>query len=282
MPTSGSLSHWHQHLDGLYGFRLLARYTSMLRQDVRKKWVRKGLKKVIVVSENGYKGTQHDPLLRNKSVYIPNGIQLPEEIISTQPKDLHFYYVSRLDKPHSKLIGFLLNEFWPFIVQKYPGAHLSIVGDGQGMQEIRQTVSRIYPSEMSKSVTLKGYARKISPEITDASLVFGVGRVAMESMALAIPVLSIKNNRLGPIITSKNFERLRYGNFIDVEAPAPEKGTFLQIVDDFVAQQDFYKKEAIAIQHRIAVNFYIKNTVQATIRVYNELLTPYTKHQLIR
>lgn len=244
---------------------------SMLRQDVRKKWVRKGFAKVIVVSENSYNGTQKDPLLKKKSICIPNGIYLPEKVIATLPQKLHFCYVSRLDKPHSKLISFLLNEIWPSIIQKYPEAHLSIIGDGQGMQKIRQTASHLYP-EILNSITLKGYAEKISHEITDASLVFGVGRVALESLVMGIPVLSVKNNRLGPIITNKNYENLQYGNFIDVNAPAQEKNTFLKIIDDFVINQLFYKNEAIEISKKIATTNNIQHISERTITVYRELL----------
>lgn len=259
-------------LSRLVAIPVVATVHNLLREDVRKKWVRKGFTKVITVSDNGFTGAKRDTILKDKSLYIPNGIEMPVKQIVATPEDLHFYYISRLDSRHCKLLRFLFEDAWPGVIEKYPTAKLSVVGDGKGMKEIRKIVQNIQSQEVKQSILLKGYSPNILDAIPDASLVFGVGRVAMESMASAVPVLSIKSNRLGPIITNENFERLKYGNFVDIEAATPEKESFIKIIDDFVVRQDFYKQEAFDLRKKIIQNFDIREVVKQTIEVYEELI----------
>lgn len=251
---------------------VVATVHNMLREDIRKKWVRKGFEKVITVSGNSFTGAQRDPILRNKSLCIPNGIELPCKTIVATPEQLHFYYISRLDSRHCKLLQFLIEDAWPGVIGKYPTAKLSVVGDGKGMKEIRKLVDAIQLPDIKQSIQLKGYSPHILDIISDASLVFGVGRVAMESIAAGVPVLSIKSNRLGPIVTNENFEKLKYGNFVDIEAPSPGKEAFIKIIDDFVVRQGFYKQEALDLRKKIIQTFDIRKVVKQTIEVYEELI----------
>lgn len=245
---------------------------SLFRQDVRRRWVRRGLTKVIVVCPNSFQGSQNDGLLKDKSVFIPNGIIPPKQIIDSSPATLHFYYISRIDKPHSLLITFLLKEIWISIAEKYPQAKLCIVGDGNGIQAVRQAVEEL-PDPIAQTISMKGYIPDIGEEIRHANLVLGVGRVAMESIAMGVPVLSLKNKRLGPVITRENFQHMQYGNFVDIEAPQPTKELFLSRIDDFIMHQQFYKQEAIELSKIIASSFSIESTLKSTIEVYEQAIT---------
>ena len=270
--------HAHQRLP-LTIASALARVTNIpvvatihnrLREDIRKRWVRKGFRKVITVSGNSFTGAQRDPILKDKSLCIPNGIEPAGKEIVASSEELHFYYISRLDSRHCTLLRFLFKEAWPAVIQKYPEAKLSVVGDGKGMTEIRKIVDGIELPEIKQSIQLKGYSPRISHTISDASLVFGVGRVAMESMASAVPVLSIKSNRLGPIITTENFEAMKYGNFIDIESSGPDKSRFLRLISDFIANQNYYKSEALILSKVVAETFQMNKVIDSTVKVYLE------------
>ena len=245
---------------------------SMFRQDMRKRWVRKEMRKVIVVCMNSFKGAQCDPHLKNKIYCIPNGIQLPAAPATVVPETLRIFYVSRLDKPHTQVVRFLIQDVWPLLVKTYPEAQLTIAGDGTGMPVIQQMIREINNTEIASSVSTTGYLSAISSEIKNASLVIGVGRVAMESLALGIPVLSMKNNRLGPLLTRENFDQLQYGNFVDVEAEAPTVGQFMATICDFISRQGYYKEEALELRKQIAVNNNIQTTTEAIVRVYEDAL----------
>ncbi len=247
---------------------------SRLKQDMRKKWVRKGLKRIIVVCKNSYKGTQEDPTIKDITRCIPNGIKLPKESIVKIPEKLQFFYVSRLDAPHTKIVKFLIHEAWPLVIQSYPEACLKIVGDGIGMPVISQMIGQIEDPKIAQSVSIAGYAANISSEIKDASLIMGVGRVAMESLALGIPVLSMKNNRMGPLITCENFDRLQYGNFVDVEAGTPTTVQFMGTINEFVSNHEFYKNETLKLSKKMFETANIQETSEAIIQVYNEVLQP--------
>ncbi|MDX9883295.1 MAG: glycosyltransferase [Prolixibacteraceae bacterium] len=245
---------------------------SMFQQDMRKKWVRKGMSKVIVVCRNSFKGAQGDLVLKNKVHCIPNGIHLPESPAKKTPETLRIFYVSRLDAPHTQVVRFLIQEVWPQLVLIYPGAQLTIAGDGTGMPAIRQIIQEINDPATVLSVSTTGYLSAISSEIKNASLVIGVGRVAIESLALGIPVLSMKNNRLGPLLTRENFDFLQYGNFVDVEADTPTTERFLTTIREFVSRQEHYKNEALELRKRIVESNDIRETTEATIRVYEEAI----------
>ncbi len=244
---------------------------SLFKQDVRRKWVRRGLDKVIVVCPNSFTGSQNDHLLKHKSVFIPNGLHHRTQKSEHFPDALHFYYISRIDRPHSQLISLLLKEMWPDVLQKYPEAKLSIVGDGNGLPSVNEMIAQL-PDDLKSSISVKGYIPCITEELQKASLVLGVGRVAMESLAAGVPVLSLKNKRLGPVITRSNFEQMKYGNFVDINAPAPNKSQFLFQIEDFVNQQSFYKQEAIALSRVIIGQYSISTTTRATEQVYREVI----------
>jgi len=277
--------HAHQRLPLLSG-AIAARITgkpvvgtihSMLKQDVKLKWLRKNLTKIIVVSENSFKGTQNDPLLKSKSIFIPNGIVLTETPLAKSPSSLKFCYVSRMNNRHTGLIGMLLEQIWPTVIEKYPEAVLTIVGNGIGMTELLKIVQDEKYKCWVHSVRFSGYVENIASEIKNASLVFGVGRVAQESLALGVPVLSVKSNRMGPLITQSNFERLQYGNFVDIEAREPDIHSFMLKIDDFVAHQEFYKNETIELSKRIANSRNIKEIIASTVQIYSDLLQDKTQ-----
>jgi len=244
----------------------------MLSQEVKKKIVRKNLQKVIVVSKNSFQGTQNDELLKTKSIFIPNGIHLPDKPATKSPSTLKFCYASRMNRHHTSLIGMLLEQVWPLVFEKYPESVLSLVGDGTGMTELKKIVQDKKYSSLSHSVRFSGYVENIASEIKNASLVFGVGRVAQESLAHGIPVLSVKSNRMGPMITQANFERLQYGNFVDLDALKPTASFLLSGIEDFVANQEFYKNEAIKLSKRIPRTRNMKDIIDSTIQVYTDLL----------
>lgn len=244
---------------------------SLFKQDVRRKWVRRGLDKVIVVCPNSFTGSQNDNILKHKSVFIPNGLYPPIQTNEYLPDTLHFYYISRIDLPHSQLISSLLKDIWPHVLLKYPEAKLSIVGDGNGLSAVNEIIAQL-PEKMQSSIATKGYIPCITEEIQKASLVFGVGRVAMESLASGVPVLSLKNKRLGSIITRANFEQMKYGNFVDINAPIPNKSQFLIQIEDFVNNQSFYKQEAIALSRIIIGQYPMTDTIRATEQVYREVV----------
>ena len=84
----------------------------------------------------------------------------------------------------------------------------------------------------------------------------------------------MKNNRLGPLLSRENFDRLQYGNFVDVEAEAPTIEQFMATIREFISRQDYYKEEALELRKQIAVVNNIQATTEAIIRVYEDALQP--------
>lgn len=270
--------HAHQHLPILLatlagkitGTPVVATIHGRIRHDLPYKFERKSIHKIIAISRNSLKGLQMQELTKNKSILIPNGIHLPEIKTTNVSSDLSIYYVSRINKRHAHLIGLILKEVWPVFVSRYPDARFNILGDGQFLGRIIDMVNS-GSNNLQSSVKVIGYTSDISQEISKASLVIGVGRVALKSLAKGIPVFSLKVNRFGGLITVSNYPHLSYGNFVDIDGKFPTSECILDTLNDFITNLEYYRNEAINLQQKIAEEYDIKVVITSTIDVYREV-----------
>ena len=232
--------HAHQHLPILSGtlaseisrIPLIATVHGRLRHDVPYLFEKKCLRRIIAISENSLNGIKNHQVLDEKAIYIPNGISIHVKPFERQSEKLSFYYISRIDKRHSNLIWQILCEVWPAIVSSHPNATFTIVGDGKGLPKLeKMMLSGNY--KYSSTVRISGFVADVTSSTSDASLVLGVGRVALKCLAQATPVFSIKHNRFGGIITTENLARFSYGNFVDINGPMPNTANILQTFNHF-------------------------------------------------
>lgn len=184
-------------------------------------------------------------------------------LMSNNP-DFNLYYISRLDKRHGKLLLKIIKITWPVFVEKYPGSSLHIVGEGDGLKRVCRAASKKH----SNSVVFEGYAQDVSPHYKNADLVMGVGRVVIESLSYGIPVLAIKYNHLGPIITRNNFDEIGHSNFVAVNAPPPQTDVLLSTLNDFMNHRNYYWQEAVHLKKMIADRYDIRDTVKKTLSLY--------------
>jgi len=270
--------HAHQHLPILLatlagkitGTPVIATIHGRIKHDLPYNFEKKSIQRVIAISRNSLKGLKMHELTKDKSILIPNGIHLPEFKKTNGYPGLSIYYVSRINKRHANLIGLILKEVWPVFISRYPEARFNILGDGNFLGKIIDAVNSGH-NNLQSSVKVIGYTSDISQEISNASLVIGVGRVALKSLAKGIPVFSLKVNRLGGIVTTSNYPHHSYGNFVDIDGKFPNSECILNTLEDFVINQEFYRNEALILQQKIAEEYNIKNIIASTIEVYKEV-----------
>lgn len=251
---------------------LVATVHGKIRYDLKSDFVKKKITKAIAICENSLVGLQRDVLLKHKSVYIPNGVDFPEKSISTSTNVVSFYYISRLDYRHTEVIKFLIANIWPAILRDHPEARFCIVGDGKYFKSLRLFLQSTDIKHLADSIDLVGYESDLAKHYEKASLVLGVGRVALESISFGIPVLSIKINRLGEIINLRNIDYFQFGNFVDINGSKPDAGLIIKMIDDFIKNRDDYKKEAILVQQRIRQDSDIQNVIFQIMELYQEVL----------
>lgn len=243
-----------------------------IRYDLRTTFVRNQIAAAVAICRNSLKGLKNDALLRNISEFIPNGVIFPEQPFQSIPNPLSFYYISRLDQRHFEIIEYLLRFVWPSVIEICPDAKFCIVGEGKLKGKLQKIVHDIDNKHIENSIRLIGYVEDLRKHYARANLVFGVGRVAIESMAYGIPVFSIKINRMGEIITRKNFDHFQFGNFVDIEGRKPDAGLIIDMIVEFIRNQGFYKQEVLKLQQSICRESEIGIVTTKTIELYQDIL----------
>ena len=274
--------HAHQRLPVLLG-TLAARWMKIpvvatihgsALTDLRSNYVRKNIDKVIAIRQSSVDCLEKHMATAHKIELIYNGILPPVACLDryVDPESFSVYYISRLDKRHAGLLTFILTEVWPEVVRKYPRSHLHIVGEGVGMKAIRESLEKYRCRNLQSSVHMEGYSREVAEYYPDADLVLGVGRVAIESLVHGVPVLSVKHNHLGPIITQANLRRMQFANFVDLDAPPPDKERLLYKLFDFLEHRKSYENEAKFLQGTVCQEYNIIVITKKVARVYEEVI----------
>ncbi len=276
--------HAHQRLPILLGtmaarwmkIPVVATIHGSVLTDLRSDYARRNIDKAIAVRESCFSCIAHFLRSQKKVVLIPNGVQLPAACVDrfVDPESFSLYYISRMDRHHTRLLSMILTEVWPRLLEKHPRSHLHVVGDGCCMPCITKILVQPNFSSLRRSVHFEGYAREVGDHYPDADLVMGVGRVAIESLVNGVPLLSVKHNHLGPIVTVRNLKRMQYANFVDLEVSAPDAHTLLARLNLFLEHRIFYENEAKILQQIVSQEYNLSNVAERIMEVYRKVTDP--------
>ncbi|MCX6221054.1 MAG: glycosyltransferase [Bacteroidia bacterium] len=274
--------HAHQRLPILIGtmaarwmkIPVVATIHGSVLTDLRSEYARRNIDKAIAIRESCVSCISNFLRSQKKVVLIPNGVQLPAACVDrfVDPESFSLYYISRMDCHHTRLLTMILTEVWPRLLEKYPRSHLHVVGDGLCLPRITKIIKQSNFSSLHRSVHIEGYAREVGDHYPDADLVMGVGRVAIESLVYGVPILSIKHNHLGPIVTVRNLKRMQYANFVDLEASAPNALNLLDKLNSFLEHRFFYENEAKILQQIVSQEYNLSNVAEKIVGVYREVV----------
>ncbi len=242
--------------------------------DLRSDFARRNIDTAIAIRESCVSCISNFLRLPKKVVLIPNGIQLPAACVDrfVDPESFSLYYISRMDRHHTSLLTMILTEVWPRLLKKYPRSHLHVVGDGDCLPCITRIIEQPNFSFLRRSVHFEGYAREVGEHYPGADLVMGVGRVAIESLVNGVPLLSVKYNHLGPIVTVRNLKRMQYANFVDLESSAPNAHNLLERLNSFLEHRIFYENEAKILQQIVSQEYNLNIVTEKIIEVYREVV----------
>lgn len=181
-------------------------------------------KKVIAVSED-----VKNHLINNfkvepgKVCVIPNGIDLQKfdsladsapvlQELGIGPTDYKVVYISRLAGGRGE-IALRLIEALPEVEQDFPNVKLIVVGEGEKYDAIKTLAEKYNTAVQDKKVILTG-VRLDTPRLMNmADVAVGVGRVALEAMAMKKPVIIAGEAGFMGILTPEIFEKARKHNF---------------------------------------------------------------------
>lgn len=275
--------HAHQRLPILTGclagyfskIPVIATLHGQLKYDIRSKIVKHLLAQLIVVCPYWLEHVfNQSDILKNKTVMIPNGVRMDGNFVKkhSSTSTLNLVYASRIDKSHGKILESLIEKVLPHLVAQYPKLQLFIVGDGKHLDYLKNLSMKISQQTKKKNIFFLGYQETLSDTLENANLVFGVGRVALESLALGIPVLPIRHDHLGEIITTENFDYLVYNNFVPRNNPEYSTEKIVSILSDFINNTDYYYNETQKISNIVEGEYGLKVIVGKVIDLYYSVI----------
>ena len=132
-------------------------------------------------------------------------------------------WVGRLTGPKGELAYRLMTEIAP----RFPQARFTLVGG---------PLSERFSAAAGANVTLVDFVSDVRPYMEAADLVIGAGRVAMEAMACARPVIAVGERAFIGLVNAQTIGRARATNFGDcAETEFPDIDAFIAELDAVLA-----------------------------------------------
>ncbi|HHY70539.1 MAG TPA: glycosyltransferase family 4 protein, partial [Thermoanaerobacterales bacterium] len=240
--------------------------------------------KVIAVSEdvkkhliNGFKVSS------DKITVIPNGIDLEqfnpkvdssqvEKQLGLTQEDLKIIYISRLMGARGE-IAMRLIEALPEIEKDFPAVKLVVVGEGDKYQAISQLAAEYNSKALQDKVIVTG-ARLDTPLFMNmADVAVGVGRVALEAMAMEKPVIIAGEAGFMGILRPENFEAAKKHNFSgrgsDIKSDALHMA---EAIKELLKDIELRKTLGVFGRQEVAKHFSIKTMTDEVLKVYHQVI----------
>ncbi|NLU11077.1 MAG: glycosyltransferase family 4 protein [Tepidanaerobacter acetatoxydans] len=241
-------------------------------------------RKVIAVSEDVKKhlinGFKVNP---DKIFVIPNGIDLEqfnpnvdssqvERQLGLKHEDLKIVYVSRLMGARGE-IALRLIEALPQIEKTFPKVKLIVVGEGDKYESIVRMAAE-YNSKTSENNVIVTGARLDTPLIMNmADVAVGVGRVALEAMAMEKPVIIAGEAGFMGILNPDNFEMAKKHNFSGRgSSMRTDADNIAKSIKELLSDIELRKKLGTFGRQEVAKYFSIETMTDEVLNVYHQVI----------
>jgi len=242
-------------------------------------------RKVIAVSDdvkkhliNGFKVSP------DKIVVIPNGIDLEqfnpqnvdsspvEEQLGLKHEDLKIIYISRLMGARGE-IALRLIEAMPEIAKVFPTVNLVIVGEGDKYEAIKQLAAE-YNLKLQKNKVIVTGARLDTPIFMNmADVAVGVGRVALEAMAMEKPVIIAGEAGFMGILGPENFKAAMKHNFSGRGAnKKTDASNIAEAIKILLSDTELRKTLGTFGRQEVARYFSIETMTDEVLKVYHQII----------
>lgn len=180
--------------------------------------------KIIAVSDDVREHLIKNFKVKPDKIYvIPNGIDLDkfnpetcslavERELGITRHDHRIVYISRLAGARGE-IALRLIESLPEIEKDFPRTKLVVVGEGDKFNAINNLANQYNLQAKEKKVLVTGARLDTNVLMNIADVSVGVGRVALESMAMKKPVIIAGEAGFMGVLTPDNFKEAKKHNF---------------------------------------------------------------------
>ncbi|MDD4570856.1 MAG: glycosyltransferase family 4 protein [Tepidanaerobacteraceae bacterium] len=246
-------------------------------------------RKVIAVSEdvkrhliNGFRVDS------DKISVIPNGIDLDQfnpivdsshvqRQLGLKPEDLKIVYISRLMGARGE-IAMRLIEALPEIEKAFSNVKLIIVGEGDKYEAIFKLAKKYNFQATDDRVVVTG-ARLDTPLLMNmADVAVGVGRVALEAMAMEKPVIIAGEAGFMGILSSENFHVAKKHNFSGRGSEMKSDAANLaNAIKELLKDLDHRKELGTFGRQEVRKYFSIETMTDEVLKVYHQVIEEVNK-----
>jgi glycosyltransferase involved in cell wall biosynthesis len=256
------------------GIPVVATIHGLLKKEIGNEFIQKHLAKVIVVSKNSFIGSQRLRIVKSKAELINNS--LPKIRSNNKSFDKNrIVYASRVDRGHYSFLKLLLIQSLSLLDNYNRNISIQIAGDGNSFNLLKCTAQKLNSKFGRKIIEPLGYKKNVNEIFSHAALVIGVGRVAMQALALGTPVISVNRKHSCKIICLDNYKYMRDNNFVSIDDPPPTKEQIVKTIIQLLDNYDFYREQSFQLAEMVKIDFNPDTITSQTIAVYNNCLSPY-------
>ena len=167
----------------------------------------------ICVSEDIKKHlVSHSQIAKHNTRVIFNGVDASGGQKYCTGTSHKIIFVSRLDHDCS-LGAYLLCKIAPKLVKIYPDLSIKIVGGGSEIAKISQIANEINTKYNRGLINVVGSLENPLSSCAGNELLIGVSRVALEGMAIGLPVILLGNEGYLGLLNEKNLPKAMQTNF---------------------------------------------------------------------
>ncbi|MCG0275304.1 MAG: glycosyltransferase family 4 protein [Thermosediminibacteraceae bacterium] len=240
--------------------------------------------KIIAVSEDVREHLVKNFKVKPEKIYvIPNGIDLelfdPGVDTSSIQKEfglgadeMKIVYISRLMGARGE-IALKLIEALPEICSSFPKIKLLVVGEGDKLEAIKEQAEKYNAALKGQKIIVTGARLDTYAIMGLADVAVGVGRVALEAMAMKKPVIIAGEAGFMGILTPENFNDAKKHNFSGRGAmDKTDSSKLAAAIKQLLASPDWRKELGEFGRKKIEEYFSIKSMTKNVMEVYTKVL----------
>ena len=252
------------------GIPVVATVHGQTQYDIRSKLIRRWINKFIFVRQSSFDDAGIYGIPPGKSMLIQNGVRM---INSQEPRDHNsLCYISRIDKKHSKVISMIMSRSLISLYKLNKDLKFNIVGDGDHLNNVRREAELINRQLGGKVVIIKGYMQDVTGIIKKSGLVLGVGRVALETLACGVPLLSVNQKFFGGLVSAENYSFFSKNNFVAYGRESPDATKLERELTVYFSNINHWQNEAVHLQKQVDEDFNIYKITSSIADLYSDMI----------
>lgn len=270
--------HAHQRLPVLIGtfaakiagIPIVVTVHGQTQYDLRSGFSKRLPDKFIYVRQSSLESSAEFGIPEYKTAFIQNGVSVSKLLRNRD--DYSISYISRIDKRHFSVISMITNKVIVPLFNEYPEIKFNIIGAGNFLEVIRKEAEIINNKLNRKVIIVHGYVADVKEIIQKSGLTLGVGRVAIESLACGIPLLSVNQKYLGKLVTMKNYMFYKLNNFVSIGSEPPDENRLIRALKEYLSNISDCQKESILLQKKIDEDLNIFKIARTITDLYQETI----------